>query len=49
MWKVEEFSVERKGMSQKILVEFVTDWKKVDTDDCEQAERGEECCTRSLS
>ena len=42
MWKVEKFSVERKEMSQKIQVEFVTDWKKVDADDCEQAEGGEE-------
>ena len=29
MWKVEKFSVERKEMSEKIPVEFVTDWKKV--------------------
>ena len=49
MWKVEKFSVERKEMSQKILVEFVTDWKKVDIDDYDQADRGEDCSARSLS
>ena len=32
MWKVEKFSAERKEMSEKIPVEFVTDWKKVDID-----------------
>ena len=49
MWKVEKLNVERKEMSEKILVEFVTNWKKVDID-CEQAQkRGEECCTGSLS
>ena len=32
MWKVEKFSVERKEMSVKIPVEFVTDSKKVDID-----------------
>ena len=48
MWKVEKISVERKEMSEKIPVEFVNDWKKVDTD-CEQAERGEKCCARSIS
>ena len=47
MWKVEKISVARKEMSEKIPVEIVTDWK-VDID-CEQAERGEECCVRSLS
>ena len=43
-----KISVARKEMSEKIPVEIVTDWKKVDID-CEQAERGEECCARSLS
>ena len=45
---MEKFSVERTKMSEEIPVEFLTDWKKVDID-CEQAERGEECCARSLS
>ena len=48
MWKVVELIVQRKEMSQKIPVEFLTDWRKVDID-CEQAETGEECCARSLS
>ena len=48
MWKVEKCSVERKEMSEKIPIEFVTDWKKVDIY-CEQAERGEDCCARSHS
>ena len=32
MWRVEKFSVERKEMSEKIPVGFVTDWKKLDID-----------------
>ena len=48
MWKVEKCSVERKEMSEKIPIEFVADWKKVDIY-CEQAERGEDCCARSHS